>query len=133
MAAERETLEETGVEAKVLPVPVETRATADKGHPLYELAQFDSSGDITSGIDLAEPIALMMEYQPDGALAVTFWFVAAADSVVEMRQGTQMEDEDYEASWVDFNTASELMYKEDYAEVIKNAVRLVKQLDTTTS
>jgi len=123
----RETFEETGARATLLPVPLSTRCTApstaadDPSHPYHgtaKAARFDPSGDVLLGGNmetrLTEPFALMQHRQPNGAWAVVLWYVAVADSRQPLACGTQMADElDYEAEWVDYGQAAGLMVNAD--------------------
>ncbi|KAK0625442.1 hypothetical protein B0T17DRAFT_458032, partial [Bombardia bombarda] len=122
--AVRETLEETGSYATLLPVPLATRSTAPaaatrdpthRHHAAVRGAQFDPSGDVLLGgtARLTEPVALMQHYQPSGALAVVLWYVAVGDSCATLERGMQMADEDFEASWVDYSEAPGLMVNHD--------------------
>jgi 8-oxo-dGTP pyrophosphatase MutT (NUDIX family) len=116
-SALRETFEETGFGAALLPVCLQTRATVpssalvDPSHPYHEAAKtarWDDSGDLVVA-RLTEPFALMQHYQPDGSLAVVFWYVAVADSEVLQATETQGVEEDYEALWVGWAGAEEMM------------------------
>jgi len=120
-AAERETFEETGFRATLLPVPLSTRATlptralSDPTHPLHEAATratVERGGDLllAGSARLTEPFALMQHYQPDGSLAVVLWYVAVADSTAAPAAGrTQMPDENYEPLWVAYDEAAGMM------------------------
>lgn len=125
--AERETYEETGVRARLLPVPLTTRATRPALSDVP--ATVVDADEVTSGVPLCEPVAVMFEHAAfGGALAIVFWYVAEADSTAELDTGTQMADEDYEARWVDFDEAAGLMSLPDYAEVVKNALEVVGRM-----
>jgi 8-oxo-dGTP pyrophosphatase MutT (NUDIX family) len=139
--AVRETFEETGCRPRLLAVPLSTRATVpqaaltDSTHPAHaaaRLARFDEeTGDllVAGTARLAEePIALMLHYQANGALAVVSWYVGVADSHSQRRLGTQMADEEYEPRWVGYDEAVSLMVDRAYADVVTCAVRLVTQV-----
>jgi 8-oxo-dGTP pyrophosphatase MutT (NUDIX family) len=139
--AVRETFEETGCRPRLLAVPLSTRATVpqaaltDSSHPAHaaaRLARFDEeTGDllVAGTARLAEePIALMLHYQANGALAVVSWYVGVADSHSQRRLGTQMADEEYEPRWVGYDEAASLMVDQAYADVVACAVRLVTKV-----
>ncbi|KAK1753356.1 hypothetical protein QBC47DRAFT_386198 [Echria macrotheca] len=139
-AALRETFEETGYHAALLPIPLPTRATAPRGaakdpfhplHPAASAARYHCSGDLMLGgsARLAEPFALMQHYQPDGSLAVVLWFVAEADSLAKPAEGTQGLDEDYEALWVDYAVAPGLMVNDPNVQLVRQALDLAEQLE----
>jgi 8-oxo-dGTP pyrophosphatase MutT (NUDIX family) len=119
-AAERETFEETGFRATLLPVPLSTRATlpsqalSDPTHPLHEAAKrarVEKGGDLlfAGSAWLTEPFALMQHYQPIGSLAVVLWYVGVADSTAAPVARTQMPDENYEPLWVAYDEAAGMM------------------------
>ncbi|KAK3940890.1 NUDIX hydrolase domain-like protein [Diplogelasinospora grovesii] len=134
--AERETYEETGARAKLLPVPLATRSTPPQSRdPTHgpdqqalETAQIDT--DVWRAL-LTEPAALMQHFQPNGALAVVLWYVAAADSTLALACGTQMADENFESSWVDYDDAAGMMVNPEYAQVVRRALELVDTLERT--
>lgn len=128
-AAERETFEESGVRCRLLPVPVQTRATPPKQHPLLSMAAFNDSGEVSLGVPLTEPFALMQHFQDNGALSVVFFFVASADSRVAFTGNTQNWDEDYEAVWVPFGDVETLLQDKTYAGIAKKGIELAKLVE----
>ncbi|KAK0725027.1 hypothetical protein B0H67DRAFT_550674 [Lasiosphaeris hirsuta] len=129
LTARRETLEETGVHPTLLAVPLSTRCTAptSSDHALHAeagRARWDEAGDVLleGSARLVEPVAMMTHYQPDGALAVVFWYVALADS----EAGAVCEPEaGCEARWVGYEEGVRAMVNGDYVKVIQQAIRLV--------
>ncbi|KAL8335219.1 hypothetical protein RB598_009424 [Gaeumannomyces tritici] len=89
----------------------------------------DEVGEVTKGVLLTEPFALLTHFRSNGALAVVHWFVAEADSAVPFEEGGQMADEDYEPRWVGFDEAARLMPDSNHADVVSRAVRLVDRLE----
>lgn len=81
-AALRETLEETGYEASLLPLPIQTLAT--------------SNGTSKQGDLVTEPIC-MTERNSGAVRKIIFWFAAQADSTAALRGQMLQEDEDFEA------------------------------------
>ncbi|KAK5655846.1 hypothetical protein OQA88_5385 [Cercophora sp. LCS_1] len=120
-AALRETFEETGHRATLLPVAIASRATAPPSD--VGIAKFDETGDvlIPGCPKLTEPFALMMHYQPDGCLAVVAWFVAVGDSE---SPGEVAHDEDYEGLWASYEEARERMGDSIYAQLVTHGVTL---------
>ncbi|KAF4453151.1 nudix domain-containing protein [Fusarium austroafricanum] len=99
----RETFEETGIHAQLLPVGIDTLATPP---PLV-----DAEGRREAA---TEPIALSQRVDHQGILKVIFWYVAEADSTVTPVDGTQQQDEDFETIWEDFgNVTSTLSFPDD--------------------
>ncbi|OAQ99151.1 hypothetical protein LLEC1_02398 [Akanthomyces lecanii] len=101
-AALRETWEETGVHAHLLPVPITTRATVPT-------ATAAAGGRMTNGV-----------------LKVIFWFVAAADSTATRDNGTQQEDEDFDALWVGWDEVRSTLTFEDDGQIAEAALVAAK-------
>ncbi|KAK0716673.1 hypothetical protein B0T21DRAFT_352089 [Apiosordaria backusii] len=135
----RETYEESGCSASLLPVPLSTRCTPPSHNPppptsnvtrtQLELknARFDPSGDLLlpNTARLTEPIALMQHLQKkNNALAVVLWYVATGDSQVPLAKETQMADEEYGALWVSFEEAPKMMVNSAYAQVLQRGIDL---------
>lgn len=112
----RETYEEAGCTATLLPVPLSTRCTppfsTSTHNPQLQKARFDPSGDVLlpNTARLTEPIALMQHPQKkNGALAIVLWYVAIGDSTLPLAKETQMSDEQFEALWVGFEEGPGMM------------------------
>ncbi|KAK4201697.1 hypothetical protein QBC40DRAFT_51702 [Triangularia verruculosa] len=123
----RETYEEAGCTATLLPVPLSTRCTPPSTHPQLPTARFDPSGDVLlpNTARLTEPIALMQHSQKkNGALAIVLWYVAIGDSQAQLAKETQMSDEEYEALWVGFDDAPGMMVNSAYAQVLQRGIDL---------
>lgn len=102
-AALRETWEETGVRAQLLPVRITTRATTSAA-----AAGADPASCVTEPLAVAQRVT-------DGVLKIIFWFVAAADSAVAREEGMQQEGEDFEALWVGWDKVrSTLTFEDDW-------------------
>lgn len=106
-AALRETWEETGVRAQLLPVPITTRATA--------AAAAAPSSSVT------EPLAVSQRVT-EGVRKIIFWFVAAADSTAVRDEGTQQEGEDFEALWVGWDEVRAMLTFEDDGRIAEAGI-----------
>lgn len=100
-AAARETYEETGYPATILPLKVPTRATNRTG-----------DGEHT------EPIAITQRVT-NGVLKIIFWYAASVDSQALPEQGTQQEGEDFESLWMDCKQALAALTFADDREVAR--------------
>lgn len=138
--AERETFEESGFRTRLLPSHMTTRATAprhagaDPSHPHHAVlraARFSAGGDLaSSAAGLTEPFALVPHFQPGGTLAVVFFFLGLGDSTAARVPGAesgQMEDEEYDAVWLDYDYLPPNM-REMYWPVVRQGVRLAREL-----
>ncbi|KAH0368129.1 hypothetical protein KCU65_g4109, partial [Aureobasidium melanogenum] len=103
-AALRETFEETGYSATILPLSVPTHATNRTGGGAHE-----------------EPIAVTQRVK-DGVLKIIFWFAASVDSREVPEQGTQQEGEDFEPIWLDCTHSLAALTFDDDREVAKLAI-----------
>ncbi|OAA49133.1 AvaB protein [Beauveria brongniartii RCEF 3172] len=104
-AALRETWEETGVRAQLLPVCITTRATPSAA---AGAAGADPASCVTEPMAVAQRVT-------DGVLKIIFWFVAAADSAAAPEEGMQQEGEDFEALWVGWDKVrSTLTFEDDW-------------------
>lgn len=104
----RETYEETGVKAQLLPVPIDSQATSIQGQ--------DRPKAIT------EPIAVSQR-MTQGGLKIIFWYVGMADSTIPPVEGTQQENEkDFEAVWVRFDEVESIVSWEDDRRIAMKAI-----------
>jgi 8-oxo-dGTP pyrophosphatase MutT (NUDIX family) len=113
-AALRETYEETGYPATILPLKLPTNATnrtADEAH--------------------TEPIAITQRVT-DGILKLIFWYAASVDFRAHPDQGTQQEGEDFEAIWMDCRHGVTALAFADDREVARLAVNAAFNLDLST-
>lgn len=107
-AALRETLEETGYKATLLPLSIPTRATS---------ASPSASSLVT------EPVC-MSQRETDGVLKVIFWFAAEADSsTVELERPRQPGEENYETVWMSFDEAKSKISFDDDREILKEVLK----------
>jgi 8-oxo-dGTP pyrophosphatase MutT (NUDIX family) len=113
-AALRETYEETGYPATILPLKVPTNATNRSVH-----------GEHT------EPIAITQRVT-DSVLKIIFWYAASVDSQAVLEQGTQQEGEDFESVWVDWSQASTALTFADDGEIAQLAIRAASDLVSST-
>lgn len=103
-AALRETYEETGYSATILPLKVPTLATNRTGDGAHE-----------------ESIAVTQRVK-DGVLKIIFWYAASVDSREVPEQGTQQEGEDFEPIWVDCTQPLAALTFDDDREVARLAI-----------
>lgn len=109
-AAIRETYEETGVHARILPVNIVTRATTAAEPAIHASAQ-----------SVAEPIAVSQRVT-NGVRKIIFWFVAVADSTMVPNEGTQQADEDFQSVWMAFEDVSSALDFEDDIRVAEAGI-----------
>jgi 8-oxo-dGTP pyrophosphatase MutT (NUDIX family) len=109
-AALRETLEETGYEASLLPLPVPTLATSD---------EISKNADLTT-----EPVSVTERYKGD-VRKIIFWFAAQADSTLTPQRGVVQEGENFEAVWADFASVVDLVTHDTDRHVLIEVLRLV--------
>jgi 8-oxo-dGTP pyrophosphatase MutT (NUDIX family) len=112
-AALRETLEETGYQAALLPLPVPTLATPD------ETAQ---QSHLTT-----EPVSVTERYRGD-VRKIIFWYAAQADSTLTPQRGVVQEGEDFEAVWADLSSVVDLVTHDTDRHVLMEVLRLVELL-----
>ena len=110
-AALRETLEETGYEAALLPLQVPTLATSDGT---------SQHSDLTT-----EPVSVTERYRGD-VRKIIFWFAAQADSTSSPHRGVVQEGEDFEAVWEDFSSVVDLVTHDTDRHVLMEVLRLVE-------
>lgn len=110
-AALRETLEETGYEASLLPLPIQTLAT--------------SNGTYKQGDLVTEPICVT-ERNSGAARKIIFWFAAQADSTAAHGRQMLQEGEDFEAVWEDVASAEEIITHHSDREVFMAVVALAR-------
>ena len=108
-AALRETWEETGHRAVLLPTPLPTLATDQ------------AEGTLSH----QEPIALSQRVN-DGVLKIIFWFSAASDSTICDHDRPTPEDEDFETLWADLSHYERLLTFEDDKQIARLVVEAAK-------
>ncbi|CAG7559152.1 unnamed protein product [Fusarium equiseti] len=114
----RETYEETGVKAQLLPVAIDSQATSTQGQ--------DRPNAIT------EPIAVSQR-MTQGGLKIIFWYVGMADSTIPPVEGTQQENEDFETVWLDPFEADHVLSWEDDRRILEKAVAAVQNEEAASS
>ena len=114
-AALRETFEETGVRVQLLPVDIDTKATFPSS-----LAQSDRPKLVTEPIAVAQRVA-------NGTLKIIFWYVAAGDSTIAPKEGTQQEDEDFDTIWADFYNALTTLSFDDDQRIAQAAIAAARK------
>jgi 8-oxo-dGTP pyrophosphatase MutT (NUDIX family) len=115
-AALRETLEETGYAAFLLPLPVPTLATSDGTSMQSHLT--------------TEPVSVTERYRGDVRKTI-FWFAAQADSTSSPQRGVVQEGEDFEAVWEHLSSVVELVTHDTDRQVLMEVLRLVELLART--
>jgi 8-oxo-dGTP pyrophosphatase MutT (NUDIX family) len=115
-AALRETLEETGYRASLLPLPVPTLATSD--------------GTSKQNVLTTEPVSVTERYRSD-VRKIIFWFAAQAGSTLSPQRGVVQEGEDFEAVWEDFASVVNLVTHDSDRQVLMEVLRLVELLEPT--
>ena len=111
----RETFEETGIRAELLPVAIETHATT----PSF----IGATGRPTT---VTEPIAVTQRFA-QGILKIIFWYVAVADSTAIQEEGTQQENEEFDTVWVDFDIVTSTLSFEDDRRIVQAAISAVRR------
>jgi ADP-ribose pyrophosphatase YjhB (NUDIX family) len=109
----RETLEETGYEASLLPLPIPTLATSNETSKQSELT--------------TEPVCVTERYRGD-VRKIIFWFAAQADSTLSPQRRVMQESEDFEAMWEDFSSVGDLVTHDTDRKVLMEVLRLVELL-----
>ncbi|KAJ4141593.1 hypothetical protein NW768_000808 [Fusarium equiseti] len=103
----RETYEETGMKAQLLPVAIDSQATSPQGQ--------DRPKAIT------EPIAVSQR-MTKGGLKIIFWYIGIADSTVPPVEGTQQQDESFSTVWVRFDEVESVVSWEDDRRIAMKAI-----------
>lgn len=109
----RETLEETGYEATLLPLPVPTLATSD--------------GTSKQGSLTTEPVSVTERYRGD-VRKIIFWFAAQADSTLSPQTREMQDGEDFETAWTDLSSVADLVTHDADRQVLIEVLRLVQRL-----
>jgi 8-oxo-dGTP pyrophosphatase MutT (NUDIX family) len=110
-AALRETWEETGYRASLLPLPIPTQATSPQGSQSLHL--------------VTEPMCVTQRSK-GGIQKIIFWFAAQADSTATECQRERQENEDFETLWTDVDAVSRVLTHEDDREVARLVVDAVR-------
>lgn len=110
-AALRETLEETGYEASLLPLPIQTLAT--------------SNGTFKQGDLVTEP-ACVTERNSGNVRKIIFWFAAHADSTAAHQGQMLQEGEDFEAVWEDVASTEKTITHPSDREVFVTVLALAR-------
>jgi len=111
-AALRETCEETGYNATLVPLPTGTQATP---HSL--------SDDMS--LTNTEPI-YMSQRNSNGVYKVIFWYVATGDSTADEQQRSQQPNEDFETKWTPCHEAEAALPFDDDRQIFQTAWEAVK-------
>ncbi|RGP64308.1 nudix domain-containing [Fusarium sporotrichioides] len=109
----RETFEETGVQAQLLPAAINTLATTP------------SSQNCPSGL-ATEPIAVSQRMH-NGILKIIFWYITSADSTITPVQGTQQPDEQFDTIWEDLSNIDSTISFLDDQRIVRAAIDAVQR------
>lgn len=125
----RETFEETGYRVKLLPLSMETLATAPSHDPALKK---DEAGRSL----ITEPFAVTQRTTNDGVLKIIFWYVASANCTEEQCNGTRQEgEEDFESVWLPPEEAVKTLSFSEDRQITEKALQCAKHLcaDNTLS
>ncbi|WEW61330.1 hypothetical protein PRK78_006820 [Emydomyces testavorans] len=125
-AALRETFEETGHQVELLSLAIQTLATVgDSASP----AEDDKEKDRP----VTEPVAVTQRVTKEGVLKIIFWFAASGDSTERPKEGTQQEDEQFDAVWVPCCDVLGTLSFDDDRQIAEKVLQHVNNLTTDTS
>lgn len=116
-AALRETWEETGYRASLLPLPFLTQATSPPGSQTSE----------ASTRLVTEPICVTQRDR-GGVRKIIFWFAAQADSTAPEGKREQQEGEDFETVWTDLDMVGQVLSHDDDREVARLVIDAMRGL-----
>ncbi|GKU07527.1 nudix protein [Fusarium langsethiae] len=109
----RETFEETGVQAQLLPTAINI------------LAATPSSQNCPSG--LATELIAVSQRMHNGILKIIFWYIASADSTITPVQGTQQQDEEFDTIWEDLSNIDSTIPFLDDQRIVRAAIDAVQR------
>jgi 8-oxo-dGTP pyrophosphatase MutT (NUDIX family) len=104
----RETFEETGVTAQLLPANIVSLATTAKDSQRPEA--------------ITESFAVSQRTTTNGNWKIIFWYLAVADSTIAPEEGTQQENEDFDTIWSDFRDVGSVLSYEDDRRIAQKAI-----------
>lgn len=110
-AALRETWEETGYLAALLPLPIPTLATSPS----------ESDGVTPTN---TEPICVSQR-DKDGIRKIIFWYVATGDSTAPEQKRQQQQGEDFETKWTTLGMAEKTLSFPDDRKIFQAATEAV--------
>lgn len=116
-AALRETWEETGYRASLLPLPFLTQATSPPNSQTSE----------ASTRLVTEPICVTQRDR-GGVRKIIFWFAAQADSTAPEGKREQQEGEDFETVWTDLDMVGQVLSHDDDREVARLVIDALRGL-----
>ncbi|PGH04987.1 hypothetical protein AJ79_06944 [Helicocarpus griseus UAMH5409] len=103
------TFEETGYKVELLPLTIQTRATGGS----------DTKAKNTS---VTEPVAVQQRVTKEGILKIIFWFAAKGSLTEKREKGSQQEGEDFDAVWVRFEQASNILSFDDDKQIAEEVL-----------
>jgi 8-oxo-dGTP pyrophosphatase MutT (NUDIX family) len=127
-AAVRETFEETGVRAALLPLRTPTRGTRPDGDQ-FEAKVANGDSDVTVALH-ADFVGIVRYPDPQaetpGVSKDIFFFPARADSRAPMGDGEQEAHEQLDAKWVGYDEALRLLRFKAERQVVEAVVEAVE-------
>jgi 8-oxo-dGTP pyrophosphatase MutT (NUDIX family) len=130
--AVRETYEETGLRATLLPTSAPTRQTWSREHRArIEKAENASlptttpAGDVDPAQLHTEAIAVHQRITSEGVLKIIFWYIAEGDSTAVPDEDTKEADEDFENIWADWDAIDSTLTFEDDRVLAKYVLDIV--------
>ncbi|KAK6435123.1 hypothetical protein LTR95_008688 [Oleoguttula sp. CCFEE 5521] len=118
-AALRETYEETGYRATLLPLAMATLATSEQSTD----RRAASDGD--DGLSPHTEAVAVTQRSSHRAHKIIFWFAATAESLAMPDADTQQEGENFQASWVSFEESQEKLTFDDDKAVAQYVIDAV--------
>lgn len=116
-AALRETWEETGYRASLLPLPFLTQATSPP-----------SSQDSEASTRLVTEPICVTQRDRGSVRKIIFWFAAQADSTAPEGKREQQEGEDFETVWTYLDTVGQVLSHDDDREVARLVIDALRGL-----
>lgn len=108
----RETWEETGYEATLLPLRNRTQAT---------------SGSVNDSMSLTNTEPIYMSHRnSNGLFKIIFWYAATGDSTADEQQRPQQPNEDFETKWTPCDEAEAALSFDDDRQIFQTAWEAVK-------
>lgn len=111
-AALRETLEETGYAAGLLPLHTRTQATSPSASNVKRRTN-------------TEPI-YMSQRVKNGIFKIIFWYVAKGDSTVAEQQRLRQPGEDFESMWISWDVAENTLSFHDDRQIFRAAMEALE-------
>ncbi|KAI1197986.1 hypothetical protein F5X97DRAFT_300821 [Nemania serpens] len=115
VAAIRETMEETGISCRLLPINLASRAC-----PVIEEENVPDEARFYKAV--CEPVAVQLRRLGEGNMKLTWWYVAAVN---ENDPTGQHEAHQFEVEFLNFEDAVQKLTFKDDRELVQKAIELV--------